>query len=200
MAFNKFKNIPQVQQKYAIKYIEDNFIRPTVFELSPYFVEELNFNLANLDAFTSEAARCEIIIFPILREVYKHYAEQFALWVQKTITVDAELTGAPDYLISKKSAYGKLYLESPLVAVVEAKKNDFEQGWGQCLAELVAAQKINAKPNFAVYGIVTDGKTWEFGCLQRDVFTKNTKGYTLDDLPELFGSLDFIFNQMLGCI
>jgi hypothetical protein len=200
MSFNKFKSIPQVQQKYAIKYLENNFIRPTVFELSPYFLAELNFNLANLDAFASEAARCEIIIFPILREVYKHYAEQFALWVQKTITVDAELTGAPDYLISKKSAYGKLYLESPLVAVVEAKKNDFEQGWGQCLAELVAAQKLNDNSDFPVYGIVTDGKTWEFGCLQSDVFTKNSKSYSLDDLADLSGSLDFMFKEIIALL
>ena len=71
MSFNKFKNIPQVQQKYAIKYLEQNFIQPTVFEISPYFLEELNFNLAHLDVFASEAARCEIIIFPVLREVYQ---------------------------------------------------------------------------------------------------------------------------------
>jgi hypothetical protein len=36
-----------------------------------------------------------------------------------------------------KSELGKKVLESPLLAVVEAKKNDFEQGWGQCLAESV---------------------------------------------------------------
>jgi hypothetical protein len=37
---------------------------------------------------------------------------------------------------------GKTVLEAPMVIVVEAKKNDFEQGWGQCLAELAASQKL----------------------------------------------------------
>lgn len=200
MPFNQFKNIPQVQAKYAIKYVEQNFIQPLAFELSPYFLTEFEFNLIHLDVFSSEAARCEIIIFPLLREVYKHYAEQFALWVQKPIRFDEPLSGVPDYVISKKSTLGKLYLETPLVAVVEAKKNDFEQGWGQCLAELVAAQKLNAHPSLAVYGIVTDGKTWELGCLSETTFTKNTKSYSLNNLPELLGSLNFIFNKIAALL
>jgi hypothetical protein len=27
--------------------------------------------------------------------------------------------------------------------IVEAKQNDFNEGWGQCLAELVASQKLD---------------------------------------------------------
>jgi hypothetical protein len=196
MPFNQFKNIPQVQEKYAIKYVEQNFIQPLAFELSPYFLTEFEFNLINLDVFSSEAARCEIIIFPVLREVYKLYAEQFSLWVQKPIRFNEQLSGVPDYVISKKSNLGKLYLEMPLVAVVEAKKNDFEQGWGQCLAELIAAQKLNANSFLAIYGIVTDGKTWEFGCLSESIFIKNSKSYTVDNLPELLNSLNFIFKKI----
>jgi hypothetical protein len=194
MSFNQFKNIPDVQKQYNIKYTEQNFIQPKTFELSAYFLAEFEFNLINLDVFSSEAARCEIIIFPILREVYKQYAEQFALWIQKPLCFDELLSGIPDYVISKKSAMGKLYLEMPLVAVVEAKKNDFEQGWGQCLAELVAAQKLNENPLLAIYGIVTDGKTWEFGYLFETLFIKNTKTYTSDNLGELLAGLNFIFS------
>ena len=47
--------------------------------------------------------------------------------------------------------------------VVEAKKNDFDQGWAQCLAELVVAQKINQDAKRPVYGIVTDANLWQFG-------------------------------------
>ena len=74
----------------------------------------------------------------------------------------------PDYLISTKSALGKTVLGTPIIVVVEAKRNDFIQGWGQCLAELVAIQRINddVKP---VSGIVTDGEMWQFGKLTADV-------------------------------
>ncbi|NOQ35001.1 MAG: hypothetical protein GQ569_03805 [Methylococcaceae bacterium] len=200
MSFSEFKNIPEVQKKYAIKYSETNFIKAKILSVSSEFQQAFDFNLDHFDAFASEAARCEIIIFPVLREAYKPYAELFALWVQKSISVDKELNGTPDYMLSKKSAYGKLYLENPLLAVVEAKKNDFEQGWGQCLAELVAAQKINEDESLPVYGIVTDGKNWEYGYLKGHHFYKNTKSYSIDNLSELFGSLDFIFQQIVESI
>lgn len=87
-----------------------------------------------------EAARGEIIIFPILREVYKNNSAKLALWVPKSLSDDSELMGTPDYILSRKSEGGKLFLDWPVLALAEAKKNDFEPGWGQCLAEWVACQ------------------------------------------------------------
>jgi len=196
MSFSEFQNIPEVQKKYGIKYQEDNFIPVEDRLVSAIFREEFEFNLLNMDAFASEAARCEIIIFPILREIYKSHSDTLALWVQKAMTFDADLTGTPDYLISKRSEYGKLLLETPLLAIVEAKKNDFEQGWGQALAELIAAQKLNNDEALSVYGIVTDGKRWEFGYLKQQSFIKNQRGFSIDDLAQLFSALDFIFQQI----
>jgi len=74
----------------------------------------------------------------------------------------------------------------------EAKKNDFEQGWGQCLAELIAVQKINDNPQRAVYGIVTDGNLWQFGKLVADTFTKDSGNFTIDDLSEVYGALEYL--------
>ena len=116
--------------------------------------------------------------------------------MQKDIRFDKTLSGIPDYLISKKSEYGNLVLEMPLVAIVEAKKNDFRQGWGQCLAELVAAQKLNNDATLAVYGIVTDGRMWQFGYLLENTFVQNTHSYLLEDIHSLAASLEFIFNQI----
>ncbi len=107
--------------------------------------------------------------------------------------VDGTLSGTPDYMVSRKSNLGKTILESPLVLVVEAKRNDFEQGWGQCLAELVAADRLNSQA-CPVYGIVTDGKLWEFGRLYNQVFTKNSASYTITDLEKLFCVLNGLFD------
>ena len=85
-----------------------------------------------------------------------------------------------------------LSVGSPLIIFVEAKKNDFEQGWGQCLAELVAAQKINDNTDLPVYGIVTDGILWQFGQLIGDTFTRNRTNFA-DNLPILFGAVDSVF-------
>ncbi|MDI6791538.1 MAG: hypothetical protein QME81_01545 [bacterium] len=196
MAFSDYKNIAQVQQEFKITYHEEHFITVQEKEPSKQFLEEFLFNQEHIDVYTSEGARAEMIICPILREVYKQYYQEYELWIQKSISYDEKLTGTPDYMLTKRSALGKTVLEFPLVVVAEAKKNDFEQGWGQCLAELVAAQKMNKAPSLPVYGIVTDGKLWEFGKLLEANFIKHKEGYTVDHLATLFGVLHVIFQEV----
>ncbi len=147
MAFSDFKSIAEVQEEYQIKYTEADFIEYLDLTPSAQFIKEFEFNEQNIDIFTSEASRCENVIYPILREVYKSFANRYALWSHKSITYDSKLTGTPDYLFSTKSELGKTVLGFPLVVVVEAKQNNFTEGWGQCLAELVASQKLNQEEN-----------------------------------------------------
>ncbi len=196
MAFTDYKNIAQVQKEFAIKYREESFILVEALEPSASFREEFEFNRENIDIFSSEASRTDLVITPILREVYKGFHTQYSFWIQKPITYNEKLTGAPDYIIATRSALGKTVLELPLVIVVEAKKNDFEQGWGQCLAELVAAQKLNGDASRPVYGIVTDGELWKFGTLAGVTFISNKEGYTVGDMAELFGAIHFIFTSI----
>jgi hypothetical protein len=193
MAFSDYKSLAQVQEEFQIKYQEENFVSELWIKLPAMFCVEFDFNLTAMYAFSSEAARCELVIFPILREIYKSYATTTALWVQKAFGVDQKLTGTPDYMLSRKSELGKTILSSPLLLIAEAKRNDFEQGWGQCLAELIAADRLN-QDSRPMYGIVTDGKLWEFGRLDQQIFTKNSDSYTITDLEELFGVLNFLFN------
>ena len=134
----------------------------------------------------------------ILREVYKAYAEDYVLWIKEPLAYDATLSGTPDYFVATKSEFGKPVIGTPLVILVEAKRNDFEIGWGQCLAALIAAQKINAQEvngaaMFPVYGIVTDGVMWQFGNLVGDIFVENLTPFSLGDMPRLFGAIDAVF-------
>ncbi len=195
MSFSDYTTVSQVQTEYQIRYEEFDFVPNQSMQVSNTFCSEIEFNIQELDVFSSEAARCELMILPILREVYKKFVSQFSLWVQKPIKYDDKLNGTPDYIISRRSSLGKRVLEYPLLVAVEAKKNDFEQGWAQCLAELIAAQKLNQDENLVVYGIVSDGKYWEFGKLQEQQFTKNRSSFAIDKLSDLFGALDFILTE-----
>ncbi|MCB1191707.1 MAG: hypothetical protein H7A23_17015 [Leptospiraceae bacterium] len=190
MAFSDFKSISEVQKKYKIKYKEDCFI--SAKELSPpaIFLKDFEFYRANIDIFASEASRSEIIISPLLREVYKNHHTKYSFWIQKSMSFDDVLSGTPDYIFSKKSDLGKTVLEKPIVIIVEAKKNDFEQGWGQCLAELVAAQKMNENPQRTVYGVVTDGNLWQLGKLIENTYIQNSENFTIDKLPKVYGALE----------
>jgi len=192
MAFSDFKVLSDVQQKYNIKYVENNFMNSQALSPSDSFLADFEFNKENIDIFSSEASRSEIIISPLLREIYKNHYVDYSFWIQKKISYDSTLSGTPDYIFSRRSALGKTVLEKPIVIVAEAKKSDFEQGWGQCLAELIALQKINENPHRAVYGIVTDGNLWQFGKLLEDTFTKDSGNFTIDNLSEVYGALEYL--------
>jgi hypothetical protein len=192
MAFSDFKSIAQVQEGYKIKYVEEDFIEHYELHPSKVFLEEFEFNRKNIDIFSSEASRCENIIYPIIREVYKSFVDKYSLWSHKSISYDDQLNGTPDYIISTKSELGKTVLGLPVVLVAEAKQNNFIEGWGQCLAELVAAQKINEQETIAVYGIVTDGELWQFGKLMSNIFTKHNTSLTINSIDNLFQAIGYL--------
>ena len=193
MAFSDFKQISEVQEKFRIKYTANDFFKVEAANPPAQFLQEFQFTMENINAFSSEASRCEAIIFPVLREAYKPYADTYALWIRQPITYDETLSGTPDYLVATKSELGMTVVGTPLIMLVEAKKNDFEQGWGQCLAELVAAQKINDEPDVPVYGIVSDGERWQFGKLTGDAFTRHKTSFSIDNIPTLFGAINAVF-------
>ncbi|MGB3508186.1 MAG: hypothetical protein WBA93_02910, partial [Microcoleaceae cyanobacterium] len=77
------------------------------------------------------------------------------------------------------------------------KQDKFEEGWGQCLAELLAVQKINDDLEQTIFGIVSNGKFWEFGKLKGDVFTRNIASYSIEYLDRLFAVVNCVFQQCL---
>jgi hypothetical protein len=189
MAFTDFKSADEVQTAYQIKLVEKNFLTIQPISPSETFIWEYQFVNEHFDIFSSEASRCENVIYPILREACKKYIHQYSLWSHKFIFIDEILVGTPDYMVTKRSQLGKNVLELPLILVVEAKQNDFTKGWGQCLAELVAAQKLNNNEALAIYGIVTDAEVWQFGKLAGQSFIKNYSRATIDNLDEVFGAV-----------
>jgi hypothetical protein len=85
--------------------------------------------------------------------------------------------------------------DEPYLLVVEAKKDDFDTGWGQCLAAMVAVQKLNGDERHTIYGVVSSGETWQFGKLSGKQFIRDTRSFTITDLPNLFAALHYIFEQ-----
>ncbi|MBD2176633.1 hypothetical protein H6F42_06855 [Pseudanabaena sp. FACHB-1998] len=202
MSFNNYKSIAQVLADFPLIYQEQELIPslPATVEINPYFLERLQLVLSEGVVFNSEYAICENIISPILLEVWLTYRDKLLLWSHQPLNFDDQLSGVPDYIVAKRSPRGKVILEHPYLILVEAKKDNFEEGWGQCLAEMVAAQKLNNNQQYLVFGVVSNGKMWEFGSLQDDLFTKNIRYYTLENLSTLMGALHFIFNKSISQI
>ncbi|MEQ8462465.1 hypothetical protein [Coleofasciculus sp. E1-EBD-02] len=196
MSFSSYKSIGVVAKAFQIKYIRDNFITEIEFDVSDSFRNELELILNEGVFDNSDMAICETIIYPILKEVWKAYRRNFLLWSHQALTYDENLSGTPDYIVAKRSPLGTVVFDKPYFVVVDAKKeSDFTEGWGQCLAEMVAVQKINNDPGQRIFGVVSNGAIWQFGQLISDNFTQNKRFYTIQDLERLFAAVNYVFQQ-----
>ena len=143
-------------------------------------------------AIGTEKARSEFIIAPILFELKRQLSDRISLFSGREFNVEPirGLTGFCDFLISQSPE--QLLIESPVVAIVEAKNDNIASGIGQCIAEMVAAQIFNERKQNAIstiYGVVTTGSNWKFLRLKGSVVEADLNEYYLNDVGKLLGIL-----------
>lgn len=196
MAFTNYKTIKAVKDKFAqIVVISTKFIPQNLPIVSPdfYLQREIDYNLETYRS--NEFYACENLVAPILRAVWRPYYHEINLWTHQMIRYDDDLSGIPDYMFTHLDKRQYEFLSYPLLATVEAKAENFEEGWGQCLAQMIAFREINQKPKMTIYGIVTTGKFWEFGKFENDTLTKHSISYAISNLSELLSILDYILQE-----
>jgi hypothetical protein len=200
VAFSSYKTIGDAIKKFQITYLEDEFLTETPFPVSDYFRADITWVLREGVFEDSEAAICEGLIYPVLKEVCKSYSKDFVLWSHQTFRYDDDLSGAVDYILAKRSPLGKVVFDQPYCLLVEAKQDDFSEGWGQCLAEMIAAQKLNQASEPTIFGIVSNGKNWEFGKLEKhnlekNTFTRHPQALAIWNLDDLCATVNAFFQQ-----
>jgi hypothetical protein len=202
MSYSQFRTVGSVAQQFDLRVLNGSIIRNVHNQVRPNeaFRQRLNFILSEDLHKPSEAARCETLIYPILLEVWQPYSPTLKLWSHTPIEYDMLLSGVPDYLIAAQSKFGVAVVGAPLVVAVEAKQDDFNLGWGQCGAEMVALTRLNAAHNvqssdISVFGIVTNGEIWQFAKLEGNVLTQEIRYYGIADLDALFGALTFVMEE-----
>lgn len=130
-------------------------------------------------AIGTEKARSELIVADVIVELLEHFDRRISFFSGIDFNVDVEsgLTGVCDFLVSLSP--NQFYLEAPIVILVEAKNLDLKLGLGQCIAEMIAAQRFNAEKGNdipCIYGASTTGVEWLFlklddKCLHIDMAT-----------------------------
>lgn len=193
------QNLNQVQDlltHYHLNYQVAEFLdfnqAPTV-TVPEWFKPELRFAIANRGGPDKEAFTCEFIIVPFLREAWKRHSH-LSLFSHVQIKTE-ELTVIPDYLVTAKHPTGYKTIYKPLLLTVEAKNEQFEEGWTQALQQAVVCQQINGLDDFPVFAIVTTGDFWQFGKLEKQVFTKHPIPASIQHVEELLGILDLLFAE-----
>jgi hypothetical protein len=143
----------------------------------------------------TEKARSEFIIAPILMESRSQAIQKgfdVSLFSGTEFTVDEAqgLKGFCDYLLTR-SANGFL-IESPVIAVVEAKNENIAAALPQCISEMIAARMFNEQENNRIpiiYGIVTTGSAWRFLKLDGALVQIDDHDYAANELEKLLGVL-----------
>jgi hypothetical protein len=138
----------------------------------------------------SEKARSEWIVVPILKELRNLNAKFFTIYSGDNLIGDKEkgLQGECDFILSKDT---KSYdISVPIFHIVEAKKNDLEEGVRQCSAQLVGGRKYNEKKGITMeklYGCTTTGDVWQFIELSNNMLYIDNNKYYLGEIGSLLG-------------
>jgi hypothetical protein len=140
----------------------------------------------------TEKVRSELLIAPILLEIRRQHDNEISFFSGSEFNVDAEtgLEGYCDYLLSRSTE--QLEITSPVIVLVEAKKENLVGGIPQCIAEMIAAQLFNARSNnpiATIYGAVTSGTNWQFLTLQGTQIKLDTTEYFINDIEKILGIL-----------
>ncbi len=193
MSYSKF-TLSRVVEYFQLTIKEDNPFLPDISPVnpSPLLKDTLTETIPWAIAVGSEKARSEGIINPVLLEVKRQLKGKISVFSGEEFKVepDAELTGYVDFLISRSPE--QLYIKAPAVVLVEAKKEDLKPALGQCVAEMVAAQRFNQnkqQPINAIYGTVTSGTVWRFLKLEEQEVTIDLTDYPLPPVEQILGFL-----------
>lgn len=160
--------------------------------ISPHLAETLRENVPLAIAVSTEKARSELIVSPILVELRKTLNREISVFSGVEFNVDFEkgLNGVCDFLVSQSSQ--QLLVHAPIITLVEAKNDNIKSGLPQCIAEMVAARIFNDREQSVVqtiFGVVTTGTIWSFLKLENNRVAIDFNEYPIENAEEIFGIL-----------
>ncbi len=201
MAYNNF-TLDILIQQFGLRVVSeaDVFAQAAPVMPSVLLRETLTRFLPLALKISTEKSRSEFIIAPVLAEAWLQFAGRVSLFSGVDFTVDAEvgLAGVCDYLFSLSPL--QLVVQAPVLAVVEAKNDNLKSGLAQCMAEMLAAQKFNARRGTetpVLYGVVTTGSAWKFLRLSGVEVVIDETEYHIEQLETILGILVFMVREAL---
>ena len=193
MAYSEFK-LKELVKQFDLTLQENQDLFADILEVEPTEILKvaLKENAALAVDINTEKARSELIIAPILLEVRRQLNYQIGLFSGSEFNVAPEkgLNGTCDFLMSLSAE--RLFISAPVITLVEAKKEDIKAGFGQCTAEMLAAQLFNEEEGNqipVIYGAVTSGTVWRFLKLEGKIVAIDAIEYYLRDVGKILGIL-----------
>jgi hypothetical protein len=195
MPYSNF-TISKVEKDFQLNVVTGVFFPE--FPLVPpsqWLADLLQQTIPFATAVGTEKARSEFIIAPLLFELLRSLQSEISLFSGRDFTVapELELNGICDFMITRSQ--DEISIKAPAIVIIEAKKGELDVGWGQCAAEMVAAQRFNLENDSVVpniYGSVTTGTRWQFLRLTGQQLTIDLVEYSLEPLDQMLGILQWM--------
>ena len=197
MAYSDF-TLKEVTRRFTLALEESRDLFGHIAPVSP--TDFLQMVLADSGplalTLSTEKARSEFLIAPILLEVRRAKSGKIGLFSGEDFPVEPEtgLTGVCDFLIAR-SPHQYLLCAPIVLVVVQAKNENIKRGLGQCAAETRAVQKWNEREGNAVpivYGAATTGDIWKFLQLEAAAVSIDNQTYYAGNLAAVLGILLFM--------
>lgn len=193
MAYSDF-TLRQLTQQFQLTREEntDLYAHLPAITPDPAFLSRLEHNARMALRVSTEKARSEFIIAPILAEVRLIANMTVGLFSGVDFSVDEKsgLAGICDYIVTRSPE--QLFVEAPVLMLVEAKNEDMKRGYAQCLAEMIAAQQFNSREGSEIgkiYGAVSIGNQWKFLELEGTTARIDAADYYFKDVNKIMGIL-----------
>ncbi len=145
MAYSSFTLDP-VQEAFHLEVIDTASIFAGIKPIVPsdFFTTLLERHVPLAIAIGTEKAKSELIVAGVLAELREQLDRRISFFsgIDFNVDADASLVGVCDFLVSLSPRQSSL--KAPVIVLVEAKRDNLTGGVGQCVAEMVAAQRFNA--------------------------------------------------------
>ncbi len=201
MAYSDF-DLKKVKKKLEIEIVDNISLFSDLkkVEISKNLIMTLEKNVPLALSINTEKARSELIIINILLELKDKMQQKISLFSGIEFSVDRSrgLNGFCDYILSGSSQ--QLYLDIPIITIVEAKNENIILGLGQCIAEMYAAKLYNESENHNIsniYGVVTSGAEWKFIKLNENIAYIDREIYYLNDIKKIIGILIYMIQSTI---
>ncbi|MCY3721573.1 MAG: hypothetical protein OXG97_05080 [Candidatus Poribacteria bacterium] len=193
MAYSNF-TLQTVREAFALEEIDtaNLFAGSEPMAPSELLTAVLARNIPLATAIGTEKAKSEMIVADVLVELREQLEHRISLFSGIDFNVDDEsgLMGVCDFIISLSPV--QFGLEAPIIVLVEAKNDNLEVGLGQCVAEMVAAQRFNAEAENnipCIYGATTSGTEWRFLKLEGQKLHIDMSVYQIEGCDRVLGIL-----------
>ncbi len=187
--------IPELEVRYNLSFIRGTFLTgATPLPVPDWLKIYLDLTADIPSALKSEKAISEQTIAPVMLAVRDRNRTKINVFSGEMLA-HGDLSGYCDFIVTANPV--SIVPEVPFIVVAEAKQKDLTAGIPQCVAEMIAARRLNedaGQEKEVMFGCVTIGSEWLFLQYRHSQITMHPRVYYLNELGEILGVFQWMID------